>query len=160
AGRVPFDGESPGEILMRHLTAQPDLSLLPEEYRDVIGRLLEKDPQRRYPSMRALLADLPIPAGSSALGRAAGWRATAEGGSELQVLTVIPAEPARQVSTADYQQLKQETARKQPANEFWARFVRDDPILALFRQLPLWGRILTIVLLVGVYPLLGLLVLY
>src|SRR5262245_54030864 len=27
-GRVPFDGESPGEILMKHLTAAPDLSVL------------------------------------------------------------------------------------------------------------------------------------
>src|SRR5262249_44607182 len=29
-GRVPFDGESPGEILMKHLTAVPDLSMLSE----------------------------------------------------------------------------------------------------------------------------------
>ena len=27
-GRVPFDGESVGEVLMKHLTAQPDVSTL------------------------------------------------------------------------------------------------------------------------------------
>src|SRR5947209_11996989 len=38
-GRVPFDGESPGEILMKHLTALPDVTPLPEPYRTVIGKL-------------------------------------------------------------------------------------------------------------------------
>src|SRR5262245_22616385 len=60
-GKVPFDGESPGEILMKHLTATPDLSPLAEPYRSVVARLLDKDPQRRYPSILDLLADLPDP---------------------------------------------------------------------------------------------------
>src|SRR5262245_54594414 len=58
-GRVPFEGESPGEILMKHLTAQPDLTPLPEAFRPVIAKLLDKDPLKRYPSVEALLADLP-----------------------------------------------------------------------------------------------------
>ncbi|HKB34824.1 MAG TPA: serine/threonine-protein kinase, partial [Gemmataceae bacterium] len=58
-GRVPFDGESPGEILMKHLTALPDLGPLAEPYRSVDGRLLDKDPQRRYPSVPDMLAALP-----------------------------------------------------------------------------------------------------
>src|SRR5262249_34393203 len=99
-GRVPFDGESPGEILMKHLTAQPDLSLLPEEFRSVIGRLLEKDPQRRYPSAAALLADVPSLAGSSSLARMAGWQAAVGGANESQVVTVIPAEPAPPAAVA------------------------------------------------------------
>jgi serine/threonine protein kinase len=57
-GRVPFDGDSPGEILMKHLTAWPDLNVLQPSYRPVIARLLEKDPQRRYPSMQEMLDDL------------------------------------------------------------------------------------------------------
>jgi hypothetical protein len=59
-GRLPFDGETAGEILMKHLTATPDLSMLPEPYRSVIGRLLEKDPERRYPHLDAMMADLGI----------------------------------------------------------------------------------------------------
>ncbi|RPI89642.1 MAG: serine/threonine protein kinase, partial [Planctomycetaceae bacterium] len=46
-GRVPFDGESTGEILMKHLTEKPDLTKLPAALRPVLARALEKDPQRR-----------------------------------------------------------------------------------------------------------------
>src|SRR6516165_7394488 len=58
-GRVPFDGESQGEILMKHLTAEPDLSRLTEPYRSVVARLLDKDPRNRYPGVQDLLAELP-----------------------------------------------------------------------------------------------------
>jgi serine/threonine protein kinase len=58
-GRVPFDGESQGEILMKHLTADPDLGRLTEPYRSVVARLLDKDPGKRYPAVRDLLDELP-----------------------------------------------------------------------------------------------------
>ncbi|MBW3541743.1 MAG: serine/threonine protein kinase, partial [Planctomycetes bacterium] len=54
-GRVPFDGESTAEILMKHLSETPDLARLPAELRPVIGRALEKDPLRRTPSVQRLL---------------------------------------------------------------------------------------------------------
>ena len=43
-GRVPFEGESVGEVLMKHLTARPDVSLLPEPYRSVVGRAWKRTP--------------------------------------------------------------------------------------------------------------------
>jgi hypothetical protein len=58
AGRLPFTGESPGEIMMKHLTAMPDLRVIPPAFRPVVARLLDKDPHRRYSSAQALLADL------------------------------------------------------------------------------------------------------
>jgi hypothetical protein len=58
-GRVPFDGETQGEILMKHLSADPDLGRLLEPYRSVVARLLAKDPRHRYPAVQDLLADLP-----------------------------------------------------------------------------------------------------
>jgi hypothetical protein len=58
AGRVPFGGESPGEIMMKHLTGTPDLLVIPPAFRPVVARLLDKDPRRRYSSVEALLADL------------------------------------------------------------------------------------------------------
>jgi hypothetical protein len=64
-GRVPFDGESVGEVLMKHLTKEPDVSMLAEPYRRVVTRALAKDPDQRYPSVGEMLAELPPPGGVS-----------------------------------------------------------------------------------------------
>jgi hypothetical protein len=50
-GRVPFDGESAGEILMKHLTSPPDLSVLPPTYVNIVGKALAKNPAHRFVSM-------------------------------------------------------------------------------------------------------------
>src|SRR5438034_9519115 len=50
-GRVPFEGESAGEILMKHLTSPPDLSKVPAAYVPVVGKALAKDPAQRFASM-------------------------------------------------------------------------------------------------------------
>ncbi len=47
-GKLPFDGETVGEILMKHLTSQPDLTPLPKEFVGVIGKALTKNPVERY----------------------------------------------------------------------------------------------------------------
>ncbi|OJW24602.1 MAG: hypothetical protein BGO49_06040 [Planctomycetales bacterium 71-10] len=57
-GRVPFDGETVNEILMKHLTARPDVSPLPEAYRGIVSKALAKDPNQRP----ARLYDLLLPA--------------------------------------------------------------------------------------------------
>ena len=49
-GKVPFDGESSQEIIMKHLTADPDLRDAPEAFRRVILRALAKDPANRFSS--------------------------------------------------------------------------------------------------------------
>ncbi|TWU01226.1 serine/threonine protein kinase [Stieleria varia] len=46
-GRVPFDGESCHEIIVKHMTATPDLTEIAEPVRSVIGAALEKDPAKR-----------------------------------------------------------------------------------------------------------------
>jgi hypothetical protein len=56
-GRVPFIGESAGEILMKHLSEKPDLSPIPRRLRPVLASALEKDPLRRTPTVRQLLDD-------------------------------------------------------------------------------------------------------
>ena len=58
-GCVPFEGESIGEVLMKHLTAEPDLSVLDEPYRSVVHRCLAKDPDLRYRTVEELITDLP-----------------------------------------------------------------------------------------------------
>ena len=56
-GNIPFDGESAGEILMKHLTQPPNLSLLPERIRPVISKALAKDPARRQRSALEFLRE-------------------------------------------------------------------------------------------------------
>ena len=50
-GRVPFEGESSGEILMKHLTTPPDLSKVPKEYLPIVSKALAKNPSQRYGGM-------------------------------------------------------------------------------------------------------------
>lgn len=58
SGDVPFTGNSFGEILMKHLTMEPDLSGISETFRPVIAKALAKKPEDRYPNMDAFLAAL------------------------------------------------------------------------------------------------------
>ena len=51
-GRVPYEGESSQEIIMKHLTADPDLSQVPANYRPVIAKALAKDPNQRFSNVR------------------------------------------------------------------------------------------------------------
>ena len=53
-GKLPFNGETTAEILMKHLTAQPDLSPIPRELRPTLARVLEKDPTKRTATVRDL----------------------------------------------------------------------------------------------------------
>lgn len=53
-GQVPFDGETTAEILMKHMTAEPDLSAVPEQLREVIAAVLEKDPDQRIQEVEEL----------------------------------------------------------------------------------------------------------
>src|SRR5262245_8497566 len=84
-GRTPFDGESSQEIIMKHLTADPDLSGVPQPYRTIIQRALQKSPEKRFHNaaeMVALLNPSPAPLAGSKLapGLATG---TALAGSRL-----------------------------------------------------------------------------
>jgi serine/threonine protein kinase len=54
-GRVPFDGETVNEVLMKHLTARPDLRVLPEPYRAIVAKALAKDPNQRQSRVYDLL---------------------------------------------------------------------------------------------------------
>ena len=54
-GSVPYEGESSQEIIMKHLTAQPELSRLPAKFRRIVAKALNKDPERRYSCVGELL---------------------------------------------------------------------------------------------------------
>lgn len=56
-GKVPFDGESTGEILMKQLSAEPDLTTIPPAVRPVLARALAKDPGKRIPTAARLIQE-------------------------------------------------------------------------------------------------------
>lgn len=58
-GHVPFEGESVGEVLMKHLTAEPNLDAVHEPYREIVSRALAKDPEVRLNSVHEIVAMLP-----------------------------------------------------------------------------------------------------
>lgn len=48
SGHVPFEGETAGEILMKHLTSPPDLTKVPVEFRPILDLALAKNPAQRF----------------------------------------------------------------------------------------------------------------
>jgi serine/threonine-protein kinase len=57
-GRLPFRGETVGQVLNAHLHHPPDLSGLPEPERRVVARALAKKPDERWPNCRAFVQAL------------------------------------------------------------------------------------------------------
>ncbi|MEO1997918.1 MAG: serine/threonine-protein kinase [Planctomycetaceae bacterium] len=55
-GRVPFEGETQAEILMKHLSEKPDLSPIPHALRPILAKALDKDPLQRYGDAKSLEA--------------------------------------------------------------------------------------------------------
>jgi serine/threonine protein kinase len=50
-GGLPFDGQTPGEIQMKHLTSTPNLAQLPPALRPVVEKAMAKNPAHRHASM-------------------------------------------------------------------------------------------------------------
>ena len=57
-GQVPFLGSSPAEILMKHMTAAPDLTNIEEPFARVIRKAMAKDPAERYQSVQEMVEDV------------------------------------------------------------------------------------------------------
>jgi eukaryotic-like serine/threonine-protein kinase len=99
-GRVPFDGESAGEVLMKHLTSPPDLSKLPREWVPVVAKALSKNPAHRYANMAEMARDVEavgreplraVPAGKPAAPPPPVYRAVPAARAPEPVLTALPA---------------------------------------------------------------------
>ncbi|WP_404308990.1 serine/threonine protein kinase [Neorhodopirellula lusitana] len=100
-GSPPYEGDSMGEVLMKHLSSQPDVSRLPEPFASVVAKAMCRDPEQRYQNasemMRALSLDDELfysraPASLSMIGeRAAEDRANRIGsGSHLAETFATP----------------------------------------------------------------------
>jgi serine/threonine protein kinase len=58
-GRLPFEGNH-GQMIVGHLTRPPDLSMIPEVERQVVGRALAKTPAERWGSCREFVEALAV----------------------------------------------------------------------------------------------------
>ncbi len=57
-GKVPFEGSSMAEVLMKHLTSQPELDNLPQPFARVIRKALAKDPKDRYQTIEEMVDEM------------------------------------------------------------------------------------------------------
>ncbi|UCG57999.1 MAG: protein kinase [Phycisphaerales bacterium] len=57
-GQVPFMGSSPAEVLMKHMTAAPELDNIEEPFARVIRKALSKDPADRYQTVQEMVEDV------------------------------------------------------------------------------------------------------
>lgn len=100
-GVVPFDGESSQEIILKHLTADLDLSQVSEPFASVIQKSLAKNPASRFSDCRDML-------------RALGWELEPNGlaikKSDMVYSNVPPVmQPIQNMQT------RQGSANRQPA---------------------------------------------
>ncbi len=136
-GRVPFSGDTPLEIAMKHLSSvpEPPSSLRPEVPRaldQVVLRCLAKNPQDRYPSARDMDADLVRVAGGLSAAPE-----TEEAATQVLAGAGIEAAPT-QVATEG------RTAQPAPTGGPASRYYEyEEPV----RRRPLWPWLLALLLL-------------
>jgi len=109
-GRVPFEGESSQEVLMKHLTDEPDLEMVAAEFRPLIAKALRKDPELRYSTVDAMLAEF-----DAAVDPGAG-HFTPETEPEAEVLEIPPSAmlPTRLETPPSAMNSRQRSPLKEP----------------------------------------------
>jgi hypothetical protein len=131
-GRVPFDGESSGEILMKHLTSPPDLSKVPAEWVAILSRALSKNPAHRYACMAELARDVeaigqePVRALKAVAAPVRVEPLKAKSASAGEPLTALPAVTGRQQAMELCWSMSVATAFAALATALWAA-LRQDP---------------------------------
>lgn len=93
-GEVPFDGETPQEIVIKHLTDTPDLTRVPPVFREIVRQCLEKDPARRPPDIATFLAGCPWSAETAAKVSDGNSRASRQSGTAVPVASSLRIGPS------------------------------------------------------------------
>ena len=57
-GQPPYLGASPGEILMKHMSAEPEVEGIAEPFASVIKKAMAQDPADRYASVQEMVEDV------------------------------------------------------------------------------------------------------
>lgn len=55
SGHPPFEGQTPGEVMMKHLTDKPDVSKVPAAFVPILEKALDKNPETRFASVKEFL---------------------------------------------------------------------------------------------------------
>ena len=163
-GRVPFEGETTGEILLKHLSAEPDVTALEAGVRPVIAKALSKTPEERYEDVTALAAAFRAAVTGREAPAAAAAAAPAAGGVPLRGMfaesplvktadaATPAAEPPRGIPTS-LDEVKAEAAKlKDPGvRQAIGRQVAADleAASAMTAGWPTWGKVLTFVVGLG-----------
>ena len=132
-GEPPFVGESVGEVLMKHLSSEPDLSKIPEPFAAVIQKAMNRDPSERYQTAQEMYdafdveksesKDDSIPASLSLVGKR-DRRAASETDSEPEALHETFSSPAAfrdTVSKVNAEPPDDEESRPRFTHKFVAR---------------------------------------
>lgn len=166
-GHVPFEGESIGEVLMKHLTAEPDLERVDEPYREIIRRALAKDPESRLRSVAELQSMLP----GASPGAQFGTEQTgaerinsgpqAAGAAQGQQDYFTPKDPSLFPEPSEGEPLYNAVA--DGVRHIWQRYYSDNPhpmarfavalgVLALVMSFPFWlGFLIPVLVCYGFY---------
>lgn len=118
-GRVPFDGESSHEIIMKHLTALPELGAIAPPLRPTVERALVKDPVKRYRQVAEFITDIERAAAQlvdpALLGPAKPWGSVMA--SSLNGATRQATSPPQAASEPTMAEVVQKLASSKPAAE-------------------------------------------
>lgn len=126
-GHVPFDGETSQEIIMKHLTASPDLAAVPLPYREVVRKALLKDPTRRFPEVLEMLGSLGLSPGVGRVAPVNPIQPPINGHSQPEKIPA-PEQPTQPAVAAV------EQAPITPQSLVVAELVREEPVAAAVRR--------------------------
>jgi len=59
-GAPPYVGDSAGEVLMKHLSAQPDVSQLSEPFAKTVAKAMRRDPAERFQSVGEMMRSISV----------------------------------------------------------------------------------------------------
>ncbi len=126
-GCVPFDGESSQEIIMKHLTADPDLSRVASPVREVVSKALQKNASHRFSDVREMIGALGMELDQRYLvidRQAAGASTTANVPPVIEPIPLTYAMPGNQQQAPKAKLVSDETQAKLRYEEPIARAVR------------------------------------
>ncbi len=122
-GRVPYDGESSQEIIMKHLMAEPDVTGVDDPFCRVVKRSLAKSPEHRFPSAQQMLGGLIDEALIPVMQP---FWPTSQGFPPLRPAIELDAQDASQAAKTKNDEASDDQTKDKPNAELTPLFIRED----------------------------------